>query len=61
MSDCLETYYKCLALSFDAHILVRDVMQLFYSLYDEYTLNINFEQDTLSIQAQTNRIGKSYK
>ena len=47
--DCLETYYKSLALLVDVSTLVRDVRQLFYSLYDEYvkfygsSLNISFE------------------
>ena len=36
LSDCLKTYYKCLTISFDILALVRDVMQLLYSLYDEY-------------------------
>ena len=30
LSDCLETYYKYLALTVDVLPLVRDVKQLFY-------------------------------
>ena len=35
LSDCLDLYYKCLGLSFDVAALIRDVMKLFYTLYDE--------------------------
>ena len=51
LSDCLDTYYKCLVISFDVLALVKDVRQLFYSLYDEYakfygsSLNTNIEQN----------------
>ena len=64
---CLKIYYKYLALPKNVLVLVRDVRQLFYSLYDEYakfhspSLNINFEQDVHSAQAPTNRIGKDYQ
>ena len=57
---CLKTYYKCLALTCNFFVLVMDVRQLFYSLYDEYAkfyglfLDINFEQDALLAQAPTN-------
>ena len=68
MSDCLETYYKCLTLTVDVPTLVRNVRQLFYSLYDEYAksygpfLNISFEQsDFSSSQAPTNQICKGYQ
>ena len=30
LSDCLETYYKCLTLTVDVPTLVRNVRQLFY-------------------------------
>ena len=56
-----------LVLTFDVLILVTDVRQLFYSLYDEYTklygqsFNINFEQYIHSAQAPTSRIDKSYR
>ena len=33
---CLKIYYKYLALPKNVLVLVRDVRQLFYSLYDEY-------------------------
>ena len=54
LSDCLDTYYKCLVISFDVLALVMEVKKLFYSLYDEYakfydpSFNINIEQDTPS-------------
>ena len=36
MFNCLKIYYKCLGLTVDVLILVKDVKQLFYSLYDQY-------------------------
>ena len=67
MFDCLETYYKCLTLTIDIHALVRDVRQLFYSLYDGYAkfydpfLNISFGHDAHSTQAPIGQIGKDYQ
>ena len=66
-SNCLETYYKYLALSFDVPVLVSDIRKLIYSLYDEYakfydqSLNINIEQNVHSAEAPTSRIGKGYQ
>ena len=55
LSDYLDTYYKCLAISFDVPTLIKDVRKLFCSLYDEYakfyssSLNINIEQNAHSM------------
>ena len=65
--DCLDTYYKCLAIPFDVLGLIIDVKKLFYSLNEEYakfyghSLNINIEQDALSVQAPTSQVGKDYQ
>ena len=67
LSDCLDIYYKYLGIPFDVHALIRNVRKLFYTLYNEYdkyynpSFNINFERDTSSMQAPTNRVGKGYQ
>ena len=64
MSNCLNTYYKCLALEVDVPTLVRDVKKLFYSLYDKYAKfydsspNINFEQNKVPFNSNANYSNK---